>query len=280
MTENRTARLGRPSMAEPPLSRAVRGLRHLVGGSGALERSDGQLLTQFATRRDEAAFAELVRRHGPMVLGTCRRVLGNAHDAEDAFQATFLILARKAAGAVRYQTVGGWLHEVAYHVALRQRARTGRRQQHERQGVKVPAQQTMTDLERRELRQVLDEELRRLPEKYRTPLVLCYLEGRSNEEAARALACPVSTLGWRLGRGRELLRGRLLRRGLALPAAAVGAALAEQASAALPPALGAVVRGAVAFTKGTAAVGGASARAVGVAEGVVLTMSRSVELPV
>src|SRR5262249_52748530 len=140
-------------MAEPPLSRAVRGLRHLVGGSGALELSDGQLHTQFATRRDEAAFAELVRRHGPLVLGTCQRVLANAHDAEDAFQATFLILARKAAWAVRYQTVGGWLHEVAYHVALRQRARTGRRQPHERQVVKVPAQETMTDPERRELRQ-------------------------------------------------------------------------------------------------------------------------------
>src|SRR5262245_29417987 len=273
MTENRTARLGRPSMAEPPLSRAVRGLRHLVGGSGALERSDGQLLTQFATRRDEAAFAELVRRHGPMVLGTCRRVLGNAHDAEDAFQATFLILARKAAGAVRYQTVGGWLHEVAYHVALRQRARTGRRQQHERQGVKVPAQQTMTDLERRELRQVLDEELRRLPEKYRTPLVLCYLEGRSNEEAARALACPVSTLGWRLGRGRELLRGRLLRRGLGLPAVAVEAALAEQA-AALPAALAeAVVQGAVAFIKGSASAIRTTSGAAALAEGVLRSMS-------
>jgi RNA polymerase sigma factor (sigma-70 family) len=261
-------------MAEPPLSRAVRGLRHLVGGSGAPEPSDGQLLTQFAARRDEAAFAELVRRHGPMVLGVCRRVLGDAHDAEDAFQATFLILARKAASAARYRAVGGWLHEVAYHVALRERARTARRQQHERGVARVSAQETMTDLDRRELRQVLDEELRRLPERYRTPLVLCYLEGRSTEEAARALACPVSTLGWRLSRGRELLRGRLVRRGLSLPAAAVGAALAEQASAALPAALAAaVVQGAVAFTRGPAAAGGASPGAAALAEGELLSMS-------
>src|SRR5262249_22656070 len=113
MVENRTARPGRAQMADTPLARAVRGLRYLVGGSAARGLSDGQLLTQFATRRDEDAFAELVRRHGPMVLGVCRRVLGNAHDAEDAFQAAFLILARKAAAAARYHTVGGWLHEVA-----------------------------------------------------------------------------------------------------------------------------------------------------------------------
>jgi RNA polymerase sigma factor (sigma-70 family) len=209
-----------------------------------------------------------------MVLGVCRRVLGHAQDAEDAFQAAFLVLARKAAAAVRYRTVGGWLHEVAYHLALRQRAHTARRQQHERQAAKVPSEETMTDLDRRELRQVLDEELRRLPEKYRTPLVLCDLEGRSNEEAARALACPVSTLGWRLGRGRELLRGRLLRRGLTLPAVAVEAALAEQASAALPAALaGVVVTGAVAFTKGSAAASGVSPGVAALAGGELLSMS-------
>jgi RNA polymerase sigma factor (sigma-70 family) len=209
-----------------------------------------------------------------MVLGVCRRVLGHAQDAEDAFQATFLVLARKAAGAARYRTVGGWLHEVAYHVALRQRARTAQRQQHERQAAQVPSAETLTDLDRRELRQVLDEELRRLPEKYRMPLVLCYLEGRSNEEAAQALACPVSTLGWRLGRGRELLRGRLVRRGLALPAVAVEAALAEQAAAALPAALAeVVVRGAVAFTRGSASASRAAPGAAALAEGVLRTMS-------
>jgi RNA polymerase sigma factor (sigma-70 family) len=261
-------------MADTPLARAVRGLRHLVEGSEAPDPSDGHLLRQFATRRDEAAFAELVRRHGPMVLGVCRRVLGNAHDAEDAFQATFLILARKAAGIVRWRTVGGWLHEVAYHVALRQRERTARRQQHQRQVRTVAPHETLTDLDRHELRQVLDEELQRLPEKYRTPLVLCYLEGRSHEEAARAVACPVSTLGWRLGRGRQLLHGRLLRRGLGLPAVAVEAVLAEQASAALPAALaGVVVEGAMAFTRGCEGASGASPTAAVLAREVLKTMS-------
>jgi RNA polymerase sigma-70 factor (ECF subfamily) len=143
-------------MADTPLHRAVRGLRHLLGPSHAPDLSDGQLLTRFATRRDEAAFAELVRRHGPMVLGVCRRVLGHAHDAEDAFQATFLVLARKAGGAVRYQALGGWLHQVAYHVALRERVRSVRRQHHERQVARVSSPEAMTDLEHQELRQVLE----------------------------------------------------------------------------------------------------------------------------
>src|SRR5262249_41919126 len=170
--------------------------------------------------------------------------------------------------------VVGWLYEVAYHVALRAKTCGLRRRQRERQAGMTPSEDTMPEPDRRELRQVLDEELRRLPEKYRTPLVLCYLEGRSNEEAARALACPVSTLGWRLGRGRELLRGRLLRRGLVLPAAAGRAPGAARGAAALPAALAAaVVKGAVAFTESSVAAGGASPGAAALAEGVLQSMS-------
>src|SRR5262249_25908973 len=179
---------GRPAVGEGRLGLGVQRLCDRGGGS------DGELLTRFATGRDEDAFAELVRRHGPMVLGVCRRVLGNTHDAEDAFQATFLVLARKAASAGRSRAVGGGLHEVAYHACLRERARAGRRGQVERQARPPEAREGLTDLERSELIEALDEELRRLPEKYRAPLVLCYLQGRSNEEAAGDLACPVSTL--------------------------------------------------------------------------------------
>ena len=261
-------------MADVPLARATRELCHVVRRGGDLELSDGQLLTQFATRHDEAAFAELVCRHGPMVVGVCRRVLGNAHDAEDACQVAFLILARKAAGAVRQQTIAGWLHAVAYHVALRERARRRRRQRQERQAEMVPPEPTMTDLDRHDLRQVLDEELRRLPQKYRTPLVLCYLEGRSNEEVARTLACPVSTLAWRLGRGRVLLRGRLLRRGLALSTTSVGTTLTEQTVVALPAEwIRAIARGAVAFAKGSAAADGISPGAAALAEEASMSLS-------
>src|SRR6516164_1032930 len=147
--------------------------------------SDGQLLERFAKRRDESAFAALLWRHGPMVLGVCRGILRQLHDVEDAFQATFLILSQKAACIRRGESVGAWLHGVAYNIALQARARAARRRDCKQRMPGRPQTDPLDDLTVRELRQALHEELRQLPEKYRTPLILCYLEGKTQEEAAR-----------------------------------------------------------------------------------------------
>src|SRR5262249_4910796 len=163
----------------------------------------------------EAAFESVVRRHGPMVLRVCRDVLADGHDVEDAFQSTFLVLIRDAAAIRDPECLGRWLYEVASRVALRAKARVARRHSLERQVAAMVPEGPEADPGRSELRPVLHEELRRLPEKYRAPLVLCYLEGNTYEEAARRLHCPLGTLKARLVRGREILRGRLSRRGLA-----------------------------------------------------------------
>jgi RNA polymerase sigma factor (sigma-70 family) len=214
--------------------------------------NDGQLLGRFVARADQAAFAVLVQRHGPLVLGVCRRVLKHDQDTEDAFQAAFVVLARKAATIAKQGSVASWLYKVAYRVALRLRS-TRARQQTSPAPSDWPAQDNpFGEVVLRELRQVLDEEVARLPEKYRAPIVLCYLQGQTNEEAAAALACPTGTVKIRLLRGREMLRKRLVRRGVALSVTlALSEALAEMAQAAVPQPL---TRAA-----GEAATGGASA---------------------
>jgi RNA polymerase sigma factor (sigma-70 family) len=171
--------------------------------------SDGQLLEWFVSRREEAAFATLVRRHGPMVLSVCRRVLRNSHDAEDAFQATFLVLSEKAPRLRQPELLANWLYGVAYRTALHARQRASRRSEHEREAASPPVSGNDSEIESRELRRVLDEELQGLPEKYRAPLVLCYLEGMTNEEAAQMLGWPSGSMSYRLARGRKLLRERL-----------------------------------------------------------------------
>src|SRR5262249_18368629 len=152
------------------------------------------LLECFHARRDEAAFEELVRRHGPMVLGVCRRVLGNHHDAEDAFQATFLVLARKGASLRTRQLVGNWLHGVAYRTALRAKAMIAGRQRHEQRAREFARPEPPADDGWQELLPVLDWELDQLPERYRVALVLCDLEGVTRREAARQLGVPEGTL--------------------------------------------------------------------------------------
>jgi RNA polymerase sigma-70 factor (ECF subfamily) len=171
--------------------------------------TDGELLKRFVERHEEAAFAVLVRRHGPMVLSVCRRVLRHSHDAEDAFQATFLVLAEKADRLSRPDLLANWLYGVAYRTALHARQRSARRSEREREAAKMIAPSSEPQGEPEELQRILDEELHRLPQKYRAPLVLCYLEGKTNEEAARVLGWPSGSMSYRLARGRDLLRQRL-----------------------------------------------------------------------
>jgi RNA polymerase sigma factor (sigma-70 family) len=210
-------------------------LRYLHRAAGAC-LTDGQLLDRFLSRRDEDAFAALLRRHGPMVLGVCRRVLNDAHDAEDAFQATFLVLARKAASLRGRERLGGWLHGVAYRASLKARAALARRRARERAAAARAAREGAAEAPWAELLPLLDQELDRLPEPYRLALVLCALQGRSRKEAARQLGLPEGTLSSRLATGRRLLAERLSRRGVALSGGALAVLLSQGTASANVPA--------------------------------------------
>jgi RNA polymerase sigma factor (sigma-70 family) len=250
-------------------------VRRLLVGPGS-DLTDRQLLERFALQHDEAAFAALVRRHGRMVLGVCRRVLRHEQDAEDAFQAAFLVLARQTGAVRKGEAVGSWLFRVAYRAALKMRAAARKRRLVERRAPAVPRAADLTEMPLWELRAILDEELRRLPEKYRAPAVLCYLEGNTQEEAACRLGWTLRAVKSRLERARQLLRTRLGRRGLALSGGLLGACLAENAlAAALPSTLvNGTARGALCFAAERAAVAGPiSKAAVAVAEGVIRTMA-------
>jgi RNA polymerase sigma factor (sigma-70 family) len=221
--------------------------------------TDGELLERFLARRDEAAFTALVRRHGPAVLGVCRRILHHSQDAEDAFQATFLVLVRSAASIRKRRSVGSWLYGVARRVAVRVRGDRARRRQAEQHAPARAAADVPGEVAAREFRSVLEEEVRRLPERCRLPFVLCYLEGKTNAEAAQQLGCPKGTVLSRLAHARELLRARLGRRGLGLPAGLAGLAAADGANAAMLPAplVAATARAASVLAAGEGAVAGA-----------------------
>lgn len=204
-----------------------------VPSAGAIAMSDQELLRRFLERREEAAFRELVERHGPMVLRVCQRVLRHAQDAEDAFQATFVVLMRKAQDVQAMPSVASWLYGVAYRSACNGRKlRASRRYSDERQlGCSMPLADPATDA----ASPILDEELDRLPEKYRSALVLCYLQGKTMDEAARQLGCTAGVVKGNLARARELLHQRLTARGLTLSATTVGALLAQESSQASLP---------------------------------------------
>ena len=259
-------------------SRAV--LRHLntlfhCGAAGQL--SDAELLEGFVAGRDEtaeAAFAALVERHGVMVLGVCRRVLANRDEAEDAFQATFLVLARKAAAIARREQLASWLHGVARRAALDARARATRQKAREKRlGAMLPAEQPDQTLAS-ELRAVLDEELARLPERHRTAILLCELEGLSRREAAARLGISEGTLSSRLARAKSRLRDRLTRRGFALSAAALASVLSQDAHAViLPPLLvDSTIRVATLVAAGSSLAGVVSTSVVTLTEGVLKAM--------
>jgi RNA polymerase sigma factor (sigma-70 family) len=249
-------------------------VRHLVGGVSAAALTDGQLLERFLADRDETAVEVLVRRYGPLVFGVCRRVLHDAHAAEDAFQATFLVLVRRAPSLDLGRPLGSWLYTVAYRLALTARSNERRRQRCEEQAARRRPT-AGPDAAPTDLAVALEEELHRLPERHRAPLVLCYLDGKTNDQAAAILGCPRGSMAARLARARERLRECLARRGFVAPAAEVAAALAPSAArAAVPlPLLENTVRAAVWFARdGACAAGVVSAQAVALARGAVRAM--------
>jgi RNA polymerase sigma factor (sigma-70 family) len=238
-------------------------------------REDADLLRRFAAARDGDAFTTLVGRHGPLVWGVCTRMLGNGPDAEDAFQATFLVLARRAASVQRPELLAAWLFGVARRVAAKARGAATRHRTEARDLAREPAMETTPDVLWRDLRPVLDEEVGRLPEQFRVPFVLCHLEGLSNEEAARRLGCPRGTVLSRLARARQRLRDRLVRRGIDPSGAMLAAALAGNVpSTPVPPELvAATARLGVSFAAGAAPAvpSPASTLAEGVLHGMFLT---------
>lgn len=204
-----------------------------------VEDRDDALLGRFLSDRDEGAFAHLVARHGPMVLGVCRRVLRDDHAADDAFQATFLVLAKKAAGVRPPGVLGPWLYGVAFRTALKARGREARRRAVEHEYATRNATHHTPDSG--DLRPVIDEQLNALPEKYRLPLVLCGVQGLGKHEAAERLGLPEGTVSSRLARGREMLRDRLARRGVVVPTVAL--LTAAPLSAGVPAAVAEVAVG-------------------------------------
>src|SRR5262245_8159205 len=195
------------------------------------EASDRELLRRFAADRDQAAFAALVRRHGPMVLGVCRRALHNAHDAEDACQATFVVLAKKAGSGSWRASVANWLYAVARKVASNARIAADRRAKREVRAAISEAVPPLDQMTGRELLALLDEELDRLPSRYREPLVLCYLQGLTRDEAAARLGVRPATLKSQLDRGRKRLGSALTRRGVALGAGLLACAATSRVGA-------------------------------------------------
>jgi RNA polymerase sigma factor (sigma-70 family) len=251
-------------MSAPGLDGVLHYIRRMTGAGQSGDRTDGELLGRFCKDHDEAAFAALVERHGPMVLGVCRRVLSDTADAEDAFQATFLVLVRKAAAIARPERLANWLYGVAYRTALKARGVAARRRLRPREVEDVAAPDAPDDVLGKELRGILDEEISLLPDRYRRTFVLCFLQGMTAEEAAGHLGCPRGTVLSRLAWARQRLRNRLTRRGLA-PAPGLFAGALPSGAPAVPAPLGqAAVRLALQGISGTSMAGGAHALAEGV----------------
>jgi RNA polymerase sigma factor (sigma-70 family) len=251
-------------MASATLAAVIRQLRRLADHPAAEAVSDQQLLQRYVVRHEDSAFAALLYRHAPLVLGVGRRVLHDLHAAEDVLQATFLLLARKAATIRKQDAVGSWLYGVAYRLAVRARQRAATAAEVSRDLVD-PRSDPLTEVTWRELGAVLDEELQRLPETYRAPLLLCLMQGRTQDEAAATLGWSKGTLRRRFTRGRELLRRRLAARGVSLGVGLTATALAQPTLAALSPALLRSVLGAARPTP-TGETAGISAGAAALAE--------------
>jgi RNA polymerase sigma factor (sigma-70 family) len=260
-----------PVVREVPVLRFIRKLAVREQCAGL---TDSTLLDRFASSGDEEAFAALVRRHGPMVWRVCLQALGDEHDAEDAFQATFLVLSRKASSVKKQQSVGSWLFGVANHAATDLKRKHARRRTYESQSGQATATDLLTVLTLREAQAILNQELARLPEKVRAPLVLCSLEGLTRDEAAKQLGVALGTLKSRLEQARKRLRARLTSRGLTVSGAFVASVLSEQMSSAAIPAglLTFITQAATSVAAGRAAASVVSAKVAALTDGVLRTM--------
>jgi RNA polymerase sigma factor (sigma-70 family) len=256
-------------------TRVIAHLRQAVLPRDAAALGDGELLGRFIERHDEVALAALVERHGPMVWGVCRRLLSH-HDAEDAFQATFIVLVRKAASIVPREMVGNWLYGVAHQSALQARRITARRKAREVQVTEMPDIAAVNRDLWPDLQPLLDEELSRLPDIYRVVIVLCDLEGRTRKEIASQLNCPEGTVAGRLARARAMLAKRLDRRGITLSAGALTMVLSQNASACVPPSVVSNTIGAASLlAAGRTAAGAISPKVATLTDGVLKAMLMS-----
>jgi RNA polymerase sigma factor (sigma-70 family) len=269
-------------MAMSALGNFLQNLRRSMLRQDGAGLTDGELLECFINRQDEGAFEALVRLHGPMVLGVCRRIVQHEEDAEDAFQATFLVLVHRAASIRPRGMVGNWLYGVAHNTALKAKAMNHRRRLKEKEAAMRPRPQA-PPADGEQLQALLDEELRGLPDKYRAAIVLCDLESMSLREASRQLGCPQGTIGTRLARGRRMLAARLTRRGLTLSGGLIAAALSENAASACVPSPLALstVKAAAKLAAGPAAAGGVippkvAALTAGVLQAMFLTRLKTV----
>jgi RNA polymerase sigma factor (sigma-70 family) len=265
-------------MATAQMGTVIRHLRRAVLRQDGADGTDGQLLASFIDRKDEVAFEALVRRHGPMVFGVCRRVVRNHHDAEDAFQATFLVLARKAPSVRPRERVANWLHGVALRTARKAIAMTAKRRGREKQVTEMPEPEAAQQDQWCDLQPLLDQELNGLPENYRLPILLCDLEGKAIKDAAQQLGWPQGSLAGRLARGRKLLANRLASRGVALSVVSLAAVVSQNAgSAAVPTSLvSTTVKAAAVIGAGQAAAAGlVPAKVAALMEGVLKTMFKT-----
>ncbi|HEV3142895.1 MAG TPA: sigma-70 family RNA polymerase sigma factor, partial [Gemmataceae bacterium] len=263
-------------MPKAPFGDLLQYLRRMYPAEDGGGRTDGELLNRFVTEHEEDAFTVLVRRHGSMVLGVCQRLLADLHLAEDAFQATFIVLARRAATIRSRTSLGTWLYTVAQRVAMKARAKAKAWRTRERESGNMPRTERSGENTWQELRSIIDEEIGRLPEKYQGPLVLCCLESKSHDRAAKELGCAKTTLERRLSRGREVLRRQLIRRGVTLSAGVLGTALCEKVMGAPAAALLTVntVKAAARVLAGKAIAGGClTARALALAEEAMVGMA-------